>query len=59
MIKNQISKLIYSIKKELDYIEEDLLYCYKRFPYTNKFYVGNFSVRITINRLGEKDEGFY
>lgn len=57
--RNQISNLIYEIKKELDYIEEDLLYCYKKFPYTTKFYTKNFSVRITINQIGEKDEGFY
>ena len=38
-------------KKELDYIEEDLLFCDRKIPYTNKFYIGDFSVRITINEL--------
>lgn len=49
--KVQIVDLIYKIKKELDYIEEDLLFCDRKIPYTNKFYIGDFSVRITINEL--------
>ena len=47
----QIVDLIYKMKKELDYVEEDLLFCGKKIPYTTKFYVGNFSVRISINEM--------
>lgn len=49
--KVQIIDLIYRLKKELDYIEEDLLFCNRKIPYTNKMYLGNFAVRITITEL--------
>lgn len=46
--KTQIANLIYKIKHELDYIEEDLLYCNRKVPYTTAFSVGEFNVRISI-----------
>lgn len=55
--KTKLAELIYKIKHELDYIEEDLLYCSKKMPYTNTFRIENFSVRITINELEERKYG--
>lgn len=55
--RTKLAELIYKIKRELDYIEEDLLYCNKELPYRNTFQVDGFSVRITINELGVKKYG--
>lgn len=48
LTKTQIANLIYKIKYELDYIEEDLLYCGRKLPYTTKFNVDEYEVRVSI-----------
>lgn len=55
--KTKIAELIYAIKCELDYIEEDLLFCSKKLPYSNRFRVGEFSVQINISEPGVKKYG--
>lgn len=54
LLNKEISDLIYKLKNELNYIEEDLTYCGYKLPYCNVLEFGNMRVKLTIQEVLKK-----